>query len=149
MTTKKTSTKRRRPTVKARALAIIAGGVYDEETRHAVKNALEEKGTDLAEIVRRAEAGETVLDVSSPLGGVPADDDLGAFAYHLSEVLRIARTNPLISAGFYNELANAWNNSANEILNVTPAFWESEAYIRLALDTYTAVKAEQAADGEQ
>ena len=74
--------------------------------------------------------------------GKADNEELGAFAYHLAEVLRIARTNPLISAGFYNTLADAWNNSVNEILNHTPAFYESEAYIRLALDTYVTVKAE-------
>ena len=74
-------------------------------------------------------------------------EELGAFAYHLSEVLRIARTNPLISAGFYNELADALNNSVNEVLNHVAAFYESEAYIRLALDTYVAAKTKQQAEG--
>ena len=77
----------------------------------------------------------------------PEAAELDAFAHHLSEVLRIARTSPLISPGFYNTLADAWNNSVNEVLNHTAGFYESEAYIRLALDTYVAAKAGQQAEG--
>jgi hypothetical protein len=68
------SSSKRRPTIKARALAIVADVKgYDEETRHSIKNSLEENAADLAEMVRRAESGETVLDVSAPLGGVPSE----------------------------------------------------------------------------
>lgn len=58
----------RRPSIKTRAQAIIndAEG-YDAETRHAIKNGLGENYSDLAVMVERAEAGETILDVSRPL----------------------------------------------------------------------------------
>lgn len=65
---RKGSTSTRRPSVKSRARAIIndAKG-YDAETRHALNNALEEDSSDLAEMVKRAEAGEEILDISRPL----------------------------------------------------------------------------------
>jgi hypothetical protein len=79
MTTKKGSTKKqssKRRTVKDRARAIVSDAQgYDEETRHAIKNSLDENDSNLAELVRRAESGETILDVSAPLGGVPSKVD--------------------------------------------------------------------------
>ncbi|HEX3560331.1 MAG TPA: hypothetical protein VHU19_14080 [Pyrinomonadaceae bacterium] len=69
MTAKKATTKKRparRPSVKERARQIIADAKgYDEETREAVGRALEEGHDDLAEVVRRAESGETVLDLTA------------------------------------------------------------------------------------
>jgi hypothetical protein len=60
--------KARRPSVKDRARAIIAHTeAYDDETRHAIDNALREDSSDLAELVRRAEAGDTILDVRGPV----------------------------------------------------------------------------------
>ncbi len=51
-------------TIKQRAAAIIADErTYDESTREAVYNALTSKAADLTECVRRAEAGETILDL--------------------------------------------------------------------------------------
>jgi hypothetical protein len=76
--------KARRQSVKERARAIVAGAPgYDEETRHSIKNSLDENDPDLAELVRRAERGETILDVSRPLGGVPVEGqpDAAAVAY--------------------------------------------------------------------
>ncbi|HEX8503706.1 MAG TPA: hypothetical protein VF659_24185 [Pyrinomonadaceae bacterium] len=72
MTTKKVqkqgASRKSRPSVKTRARAIVADvDAYDEDTRHAIKNALDGDGSDLSELVRRAEAGETILDVSNPL----------------------------------------------------------------------------------
>jgi hypothetical protein len=48
-----------------RALAIVndAKG-YDEDTRQTIRAALNTKADDLAELVRRAEAGETVIDLA-------------------------------------------------------------------------------------
>jgi hypothetical protein len=59
-------------------------------------------------------------------------DELEAFARRLSEVLRIARTNPVFTARLYNGIADAWfkfENSHNSHRDVT----ESEEYIRLIL----------------
>jgi hypothetical protein len=70
-----------RQSVKQRARAIVADAeAYDEETRNAIKNALDEDG-DLAELVRRAEAGEQILDVSKPLGGAPPQAEADAHDY--------------------------------------------------------------------
>lgn len=76
MTTKKQSSKKasKRTSVKARARAIIADAKgYDDETRHAIKNSLEENDSDLAELVRRAESGEQILDVRGPVEGEDAE----------------------------------------------------------------------------
>lgn len=62
-------------------------------------------------------------------------EELGVFAHHLSEVLRIARAHPYITSRFYNDLADAWNNFTNEVLSKSNA-WESEDYIRLMLDAH-------------
>jgi KaiC/GvpD/RAD55 family RecA-like ATPase len=110
MTTKKATTKRRaarRPSVKERARQIIAdAGRYDEETREAVRNALEEGHDDLAEIVRRAESGETVLDLTTrraralteqrarTLADVLAPHDL----YQMSAELRAAALVELVGS---------------------------------------------------
>ncbi|MFL6285718.1 MAG: hypothetical protein ACJ74Q_21480 [Pyrinomonadaceae bacterium] len=80
MTTKKSNTKdstrgkaegskeKRRATVKDRARAIVANVKgYDEETRHTINNMLRENSKELAEFVRRAESGEELYDLVSPL----------------------------------------------------------------------------------
>lgn len=77
--TKKGSTKgkagSRKGSVKQRARAIIDDADrYDEETRHAIKNSLDDGDGDLAELVRCAESGETILDTSK-LPRVLADED--------------------------------------------------------------------------
>src|ERR1051326_2448288 len=67
----------RRPSIKARARAIISDTEqYDPETRHAINNALQDDSSDLAELVRRAEEGEEILDVSRPLVIPPTIEDL-------------------------------------------------------------------------
>jgi hypothetical protein len=81
MTSKKSTAKRggkgtaapdkekKRRTVKDRARAIVADMKgYDADTRNAIKNSLDGDGSDLAELVRRAEAGEIIWDVSKPNG---------------------------------------------------------------------------------
>jgi hypothetical protein len=74
----------RRPTVKERARAIVADVKgYSDETRHAIKNALDENSSDLAELVRRAEGGDEILDARGPVGGNAAEGqpDVAAIAY--------------------------------------------------------------------
>ncbi|MBA3804110.1 MAG: hypothetical protein H0X14_00115 [Acidobacteria bacterium] len=68
-------------------------------------------------------------------GAKPTPDaELEAFALHMSEVLRIARTSDLFTARFYNDLSEAWNEFQNATLSKTNV-WESETYIRLILRT--------------
>lgn len=85
---KKASTKKaaaRRPPVKERARAIVAdAGRYDEETRHTISNLLSEGSKDLAEFVRRAEAGEEIFDLIHPLPN-RYDADPRAVARRLAE----------------------------------------------------------------
>jgi hypothetical protein len=59
-------------------------------------------------------------------------EELDAFARHFSEVLRIARNNPLISTRLFNDLADAWCNFENTISN-SDNMHHSEGLIRLAL----------------
>ncbi len=67
---------KKRQTLKQRAEAIINDArLYDEDTRHAIKNALKNKAHDLAELVRRAERGDTILDGIEPLAG-PAQKEV-------------------------------------------------------------------------
>jgi hypothetical protein len=64
----------RRPTWIVRARAIVADVKgYDDETRHAIRNALDENSTDLAELVRRAESGGRILDARGPVIGGDAE----------------------------------------------------------------------------
>lgn len=57
-----------------------------------------------------------------------------AFAYHLSEALRIARTSDFITARFYNSLAEAWSASINDFkCYQNSKLTESAEFIRLAL----------------
>lgn len=60
------SSKKRRQSVKERARLIIndAEG-YDAETRQSISHALRKNYPDLAEMVRRAEAGEEILDLAA------------------------------------------------------------------------------------
>ena len=64
--------------------------------------------------------------------GKAAAEELDAFARHMSEVLRIARTSDFFTSRFYNGLADAWNDFLNE-MPALGEFQESEEYIRLAL----------------
>ena len=137
------ATKLRRPTIRQRAGAIIADVQgYDAETRAAVFNALEDH--ELAELVRRAEAGETILDTT---GERPAEDhDLRDFAHYLSNALRIARYNPLIPASLYNGLADALNDFENDLPSLARVS-ESEPHILLTLEAYATPTAAQTAKG--
>jgi hypothetical protein len=61
-------------------------------------------------------------------------EELEAFAHHLAEVLRIARTHPLLTTRFYRDLGGAWNECINELKTFSDSsIQESEEYIRLAL----------------
>jgi hypothetical protein len=61
-----------------------------------------------------------------------ADLELDAFAHHLSEVLRIARTHPDMPSQLYNDIADAWNEYVNTVI-ARANLWESEEYVRLVL----------------
>ncbi len=61
-------------------------------------------------------------------------DEIEAFAHHLSEALRIARTSDFLTARFYNSLAEAWSASINDFKCYRNAkLTESVEFIRLAL----------------
>jgi len=66
----------------------------------------------------------------------PGAAELDAFAYHLSEVLRIARTADFIPGPLYNDLANAWNEFVNTAGtgNAFRELHEGEAGVRLLLE---------------
>ena len=62
------------------------------------------------------------------------DAELDAFAHHMAEVLRIARSNPLLTTRFSRDLSSAWNECINELKTFSDStLQESEEYIRLAL----------------
>lgn len=75
--------KARRPTVRQRARAIADGRAegYSDETRRAVKNSLDENSPDLAELVRRAEGGDDILDVRGPFDDGGETPDTAALDY--------------------------------------------------------------------
>ncbi|HEY1403988.1 MAG TPA: hypothetical protein VGB05_07685 [Pyrinomonadaceae bacterium] len=54
----------RRASVRQRAEQIINSDTYSNDTRRAIRNALEDKDDNLAEFVRRAESGEEVFDIT-------------------------------------------------------------------------------------
>lgn len=148
MTTKKAKT------IKQRAARIIANAKrYDADTRAAISRALDEGHADLAECVKRAERGETILDISGQTATMPtmrpedaaAIFDLQNFAHHLAEAIRIARENPMIPASFYNGLADALIDFENDLPSLSRVS-ESEAHILITLNAYieqTAARAEK------
>jgi len=57
-----------------------------------------------------------------------------AFAHHMGEALRIARTSEFFTARFYNHLAEAWSDNINEFkCYQDSSLTESAEFIRLAL----------------
>lgn len=81
-----TTKKRQRPaSVKRRAQTIVndAEG-YDAETREAIRRSLETGAADLAELVRRAESGERIIDVSAH-GTAESREQLEARARRITE----------------------------------------------------------------
>jgi hypothetical protein len=129
MTTKKSVQKKTtaRRTLKGRAEAIINNKRrYDSDTREAIFNAMVKKHADLADCVKRAERGETILDLTSEeaqenverLQGIPT------LAAHISAVL----THPDTPAVMYNALADVVND-----LDKPRRYFDSAAYIELCL----------------
>jgi hypothetical protein len=54
----------KRPTVRERAERFINSDHPSYATRKAIKNALEDNDSNLAELIRRAESGEEILDIT-------------------------------------------------------------------------------------
>ena len=115
--------KAKRQTLKQRAQAILDNpGCYDEDTRHAVRNALEGNAPDLAEYVRRAEHGETILDLAKPLEGQP--DGIAALAEHIAAVLAHPETPEALYNAIVDELSN-WSSNYLSVVDKTAPYIES------------------------
>jgi hypothetical protein len=118
---------RKAKTIRQRAQAIIKNlRRYDSDTREAIFNAMVKKHADLAECVRRAERGETILDLTSEeaLANVERLQGIPSLAAHISAVL----THPDTPAVMYNALADAVNG-----LDAPRKHFDSAAYIELCL----------------
>jgi hypothetical protein len=153
MSTKKNSTTRRGSAkdkiIRERAARVIANlDAYDTDTRDAIYNALEGVPATLAELVTRAEAGETILDCTDAAhtGDAAAIADLQDFAHHFSETIRIARENPMIPASLYNGLADALIDFENELPSLARVS-ESEAHILITLNAFIEQTAAQTEKG--
>ncbi len=126
-TVRKPRTARNAKTIRQRAQAIIDNKRrYDSDTREAIFNAMVKKHADLAECVRRAERGETILDLTTEEAQSNAEllEGIPALAAHISAVL----THPDTPAVMYNALADAVNS-----LNAPRGHFDSAAYIELCL----------------
>ncbi len=135
--------------IRERAARIIANlDAYDGDTRDAIYNALEGVPATLAELVKRAEAGETILDCTDA-AHARADnrDELQDFAHHLAEAIRIARDNPILPTRLYNDLADALLSFENNLPSLARVS-ESEAHIRLTIDAFIEQTAAQAEKGD-
>jgi hypothetical protein len=122
---------RKAKTIRQRAQAIIANKRrYDSDTREAIFNALAKKHADLAECVRRAERGETILDLTSEeaLANVERLQGIPSLAAHISAVL----THPDTPVVMYNALADAVNG-----LDAPRGHFDSAEYIELCLRANT------------
>jgi hypothetical protein len=118
---------RKAKTIRQRAQAIIANKRrYDSDTREAIFNAMVKKHADLAECVRRAERGETILDLTSEeaLANVERLQGIPSLAAHISAVL----SHPDTPVVMYNALADAVNS-----LDAPRGHFDSAAYIELCL----------------
>ncbi len=152
MSNRKHSTARRASAkdkiIRERAGAIIANlDAYDNDTRDAIYNALEGVPATLAELVTRAEAGETILDCTDAAHArdAAAIADLQNFAHHFSETIRIARHSPTIPASLYNGLADVLLDFENDLPSLARVN-ESEPHILITLNAYieqTATRAEK------
>jgi hypothetical protein len=114
-------------TIRQRAQAIIDNPKrYDSDTREAIFNALAKKHADLAECVRRAERGETILDLTSEeaLANAERLQGVSTLAAHISAVL----THPDTPAVMYNALADVLND-----LDKPRGHFDSAAYIEMCL----------------
>ncbi len=114
-------------TIRQRAQAIIKNlRRYDSDTREAIFNAMVKKHADLAECVRRAERGETILDLTSEEAqeGVERLQGIPTLAAHISAVL----AHPDTPVAMYNALADAVNG-----LDKPRSYFDSAEYIELCL----------------
>jgi hypothetical protein len=78
---------------------------------------------------------KTLADLLAVTGGnftpKPDPDSIEAFALHLSEVLRLARTSDFVPADFYNAIGEACNDHlTNELLRDS----ETPEFIKFALE---------------
>jgi hypothetical protein len=126
-TAQKAGATRKAKTIRQRAEAIINNKRrYDSDTREAIFNAMVKKHADLAECVRRAERGETILDLTTEAAQVNAEQLQGipTLAAHISAVL----THPDTPAAMYNAIADAVND-----LDKPRGYFDSAAYIEMCL----------------
>ncbi len=85
----------KRTTMRTRAEAIISSPAYDTDTRRALELSLEQgDAADIREMVRRAEAGDVICDLTD---NALARRELAA---HVAAVI----ANPATPAGLYNAL---------------------------------------------
>ena len=114
---------KKRELLTQRARAIIDDpSRYDEDTRHAVRNALKGNAPDLAEYVRRAEQGDTILDLEKPLEGPP--DGIAALAEHIAAVLAHPKTPEALYNAIVDELSN-WSSNYLSVVDKTAPYIES------------------------
>lgn len=115
-----------------RARAIVADSKgYDAETRRYIRNSLATSdAADLAEDVRRAEAGEECWDMADDLDGEPRP--LPTLAEHIAAVLNNPDTPTLI----YEALSEGCNSLFNEVTGNRRGemLADSAAFIKLILD---------------
>ncbi len=126
-TAQKAGAPRKAKTIRQRAEAIIANKRrYDSDTREAIFNAMVKKHADLAECVRRAERGETILDLTTEEAQSNAErlEGIPTLAAHISAVL----AHPDTPAAMYNALADAVNG-----LDTPRKHFDSAEYIELCL----------------
>jgi hypothetical protein len=126
-TTQKAGAPRKVKTIRQRAQAIIDNKRrYDSDTREAIFNAMVKKHADLADCVKRAERGETILDLTSEeaLANVERLQGIPTLAAHISAVL----THPDTPAVMYNALADGVNS-----LEQPRKYFDGAAYIELCL----------------
>jgi hypothetical protein len=126
-TAQKAGAPRKAKTVRQRAQAIINNKRrYDSDTREAIFNAMVKKHADLAECVKRAERGETILDLTTEEAQANAErlQGIPSLAAHISAVL----THPDTPAVMYNALADVVNS-----LDKPRRYFDSAAYIEMCL----------------
>lgn len=146
-TPRKSNAKQQAQIIRQRAAAIIANlDDYNNDTRDAIYNALEGVPGELAELVKRAGAGDIILDCRGSVHPPVETNELKDFAHHLSEAIRIARENPIIPASLYNSLADALFGFENDLPSLSRVS-ESEAHIMLTIESYIEQTAEQTAKG--
>ena len=123
-----------------RARAIIDDpSRYDADTRHAVRNALEGNAPDLAEYVRRAEQGDTILDLVKPLEGSP--HGIAALAEHIAAVL----AHPETPEALYNAIVDEFTDWSNDYLN---SIEKTASFIESCLRYHQSAQREQPEGGQ-